>query len=472
MKSTVEPLSPTRVKLAVEMSFDELKPAFDAVYKKIGAEVRIPGFRPGKAPGRIIEQRLGRPAILEEVVNSALPKAYGDALQENDVRPLGQPEIEVTRLDDGDALEFTAEVDVRPKIEIPDLSALAVTVDPLEVSDEDIDTQLSSMQDRFAMLTAVDRSVATGDYVSLDLAATVDGTEIEGGTTTGLSYEVGSGDLITGLDEALDGMSDAETKTFQTELVAGEHAGKNADVEVTVRSVKEKQLPELDDEFASTASEFDTLEELRGDLVERLTRVKRLQQGSQARDKLVDQLVAAAEVPLPENVVDAEMDWRRQAMTKELEQGGMTMESYLEGLETSAEEHDKELRNSVELALRSQFILDAIADQREVGIENDDLTAYIMTRAQRYGMSPEDYAKQVSESGNLPSAVAEIRRNKALAQLLGTTTITDTAGETIDLETALGGNTAPGQAEHDHPAHDHAGHDDEGHDHEGHDHPH
>ncbi len=467
MKTTVEPLSPTRVKLAVEMTFDELKPAFDAAYKKIGAEVRIPGFRPGKVPARILEQRIGRPAILDEVVSNAVPAAYGEALQENDVRPLGQPDIEVTRLDDGDTIAFTAEVDIRPTIELPDLDALAVTVDPVEVTEDDMDNQISALRDRFAMLTKVDRSAAAGDYVSIDLSATVDGEPVEGGSTTGLSYEVGAGDLMDGLDDALVGMDENDTRTFQTKLIAGDQAGKTADVEVTVRSVKEKQLPPLDDDFASTASEFDTLDELRADITERLSRTKRLQQGGTARDKLVDQLIETTDVPLPEAVVTGEFDWRKQAMTAELEQAGMTMESYLAGMDMTEEEHDKELRDSVEKAVRTQFILDSIADQREIGIENDDLVTYIMSRAQRMGVSPDDYAKQISSAGHLPAAVAEIRRNKALAQLLTETTVTDTAGESVDLSTYLGTDVVGGT---DHSGHDHGDH--EGHDHSGHDHDH
>ncbi|MDQ4038618.1 MAG: trigger factor [Actinomycetota bacterium] len=461
MKTTVEPMSPTRVKLAVEMSFDELKPAFDAAYKKIGAEVRIPGFRPGKVPARILEQRIGRPAILDEVVNSAVPAAYGEALQENDVRPLGQPDIEVTRLDDGNTIAFTAEVDIRPVIEVPDLDSLAVTVDPVEVTEADLDNQINALRDRFAMLTGVDRSAALGDYVSLDLAATVDGKPVEGGTTSGLSYEVGAGDLMIGLDEALVGMDEADTKTFQTQLVAGDQAGKTADVEITLRAVKEKQLPALDDEFASTASEFDTLDELRADITERLTRTKRLQQGGQARDALIEHLIASTDVPLPEGVITGELDWRQQAMSAELAEAGMTLEGYLEGMDSTVEQHEKELRDSVEQAVRTQFILDAIADQREIGIENDDLVSYIVSRAQRLGVSPDEYAKQVSSAGHLPAAVAEIRRNKALAQLLAATTVTDTAGEVVDLATYLGTDAA---GDVDHSGHDHSGHDHSDHD--------
>jgi trigger factor len=257
---------------------------------------------------------------------------------------------------------------------------------------------------------------------------------------------------MVGLDEALVGMDEADTRAFQTQLAAGDQAGMTADVEITVRSVKEKQLPELDDEFASTASEFDTLDELRADITERLTRTKRLQQGAQARDKLIEHLISSTDVPLPEAVVNGELEWRQQAMTAELEESAMTLESYLEGLGSTVEEHEKELRESVERAVRTQFILDAIADQREIGIENDDLVGYIMSRAQRVGVSPDEYAKQISSAGQLPAAVAEIRRSKALAQLLESTTVTDTAGEDVDLDPYLGRN-APGVS--DHADHDH-----------------
>ncbi len=362
----------------------------------------------------------------------------------------------MTRLEDGDTIAFTAEVDVRPTIEVPDLDSLAVSVDPVDVTDDDIDAQISGLRDRFSMLSGVDRSAATGDYVSLDLSATVGGEAVEGGTTTGLSYEVGAGDLMVGLDETLVGMDEAETRTFQTQLVAGDRAGQTADVEITVRSVKEKQLPELDDEFASTASEFDTLDELRADIRERLTKTKKLQQGAEARDKLVEHLINATEVPVPETLVTGELDWRRQAMSAELEEAGMTLETYLETQDTSVEDYEKELRDSVEQAVRTQFLLDAIADQREIGIENDDLVGYIMSRAQRMGVSPDEYAKQISSAGQLPGAVAEIRRSKALANLLQSTIVTDTAGEVVDLSSFLGNGSADGAEHvHDHEEDDH-----------------
>jgi trigger factor len=348
---------------------------------------------------------------------------------------LGQPEIEVTRLEDNDTLAFTAEVDVAPQVELPALDELAVTVDDVAVTDEEIDEQVSVMRERFAMLTGVDRAAEDGDYVSIDLEATVDGEVLEDGTTSGMSYEVGSGNLMEGLDDAVRGLSADESATFGTALVSGPHAGQEAEVTVTVRSVKTKELPELDDEFASTASEFDTLEELRDDVRTRLQRTKTLQQGAQARDKLVEHLIETVEVPVPENLVERENEWRNQAMATELQQAGMDMAQFLEitGGETP-ESYEDAQKKDIERAIRTQFILDAIADAREITVDNDDLSAQIIAQAQRSRTSPEQYAQQLQQGGNIAEFVADVRRTKALAQLLEQTRITDASGNVVDLE--------------------------------------
>src|SRR5919202_1498576 len=297
------------------------------------------------------------------------------------------------RLDDNDTLAFTAEVDVAPQLTLPPLENLAVTVDDVEVTDEEIDQQISVMRERFAMLTAVDRPAQDGDFVSIDLEARVDGEVLEDGTTTGMSFEVGSGELMEGLDAAVRGLSADGSATFTTPLRAGEHAGQEAEVTVTVRSVKAKELPELDDEFASTASEFDTLEELRADVRSRLGRGKVLEQGAQARDKLVEHLLETVEVPIPENLVDREIEFRNQAMQNELQQAGMDWDSFLQmtGVE-GREAYDADQRKNIEEAVRTQFILDAIADAREVAVATEDLSEQIMAQAQRNRMSPEQYA--------------------------------------------------------------------------------
>ena len=308
MKSTVEQLSPTRVRINVEVPFKELQPDFDRAYKELAKQVRLPGFRPGKAPAKLLEARVGREAILDQVVNEALPSRYGQAVTESDVRPLGQPEIEVTKKEYGEELVFTAEVDVRPDFTLPDLSALKITVDPIKVSDEDVDTELQSLRARFGTLTGVERPAATGDFVSIDLSATIDGEDVPEASTQGLSHEVGSGQLIDGLDDAIVGLSAGESKVFTTELAAGPHAGKQAEVTVTVGSVKERELPEPDDEFAQLASEFDTIDELKANLSEQVSRAKRVQQAEEIRTAALEALLEQVDMPLPEAIVQAQVD--------------------------------------------------------------------------------------------------------------------------------------------------------------------
>ena len=441
MKSSVENVGPTRVKLAVEVPFDELKSSLDAAYKKIGSQVRIPGFRPGKAPARIIDQRVGRSAVLEEAVNDALPRAYSEAVRESGVRALGQPEIEVTKLDDGTSLSFTAEVDVRPEITLPSLEGVEVTVDDIEVTESEIDEQLDSLRERFATLTGVERPVETGDYVSIDLTASVDGEEVEGGSATGLSYEVGAGDLIDGIDEAIVGKSAGETVSFATTLRQGDKAGAQADVAVTVNSVKRKELPEADDEFAQLASEFDTVEELRADLRERLIRAKTLGQGSQAREKLLEKLVESADFPLPESAVNAEIGYREHDVVHSLGHDDKLFDELLAGQGKTRDEFTAELRESAEKSVRAQFLLDAIADAGQVNVGDAELTEYIVRQAANYDMPPKEFADQIVQGGNLPAMVADMRRTKALATVLESATITDASGNKVDLS-ALALSTA------------------------------
>ncbi len=438
MKSSVETLSPTRVRLAVEVPFDELKPSFDEAYKKIGAQMRVPGFRPGKVPGRVLEQRLGRPVILEEVVNHAVPRAYDEAVRENAVRVLGRPEIEVTSIEDGALVAFTAEVDVRPELALPEMSGLAVTVEDLAVADEEVDEQIGALRDRFAALITAERAAEAGDVVSLDLTTSVDGEPVADGAAEGLSHEVGSGQLIDGLDDAITGLSSGESATFQTDLSAGEYAGRTAEVTVTVRSVKTKQLPDLDDDFAQDASEFDTVDELRADTEQRLRQMKVVEQGTQARDHLLEALIGELEVPLPDSVVTGEVDWRRHNITHQLEESGLTLEGYLAGEEQTEGEFTAELRSNAEKAVATQFILDAYADQEQVGVSEQDLTQHIVMQARRYRIPPEQFAQQLAEGNQLPSMMADVRRNKVLAMLLEAATITDQSGRTVDLSELRG----------------------------------
>ncbi|MET1003917.1 MAG: trigger factor, partial [Propionibacteriaceae bacterium] len=259
MPSSVDRLSPTRVKLTVEVSFDDLKPSLDKAYREIAKSVNIPGFRKGKVPPMVIDQRFGRGAIIQEALNDALPKFYGEAVAENSLNPLAQPEVEVTKLEDGDSIEFTAEVDVRPEFDLPDFSTLTATVDAIEVTDEQIDTQLTGLRQRFGSKSVVERPAATGDLVTIDLVATKDGEQLPDATAEGLEYEIGTSGMLDGLDEAVTGLSAGESADFASTLVGGPQKGEGADITVTVTQVQEQELPELDDEFAQTASEFDSL---------------------------------------------------------------------------------------------------------------------------------------------------------------------------------------------------------------------
>jgi trigger factor len=433
VKSTVETLSPTRVRLAVEVPFEELKPSLDAAYKKIGAQVKVPGFRPGKVPARVIDQRVGRAAVLEEAINDALPRVYSKAARDAEIRPLGQPEIDVTNLDDGQSLSFTAEVDIRPEINLPELDGLAVTVPDVAVSDDEVDEQLSGLRDRFGTLKGVERPVQSGDYVSLDLLAMAGGVEVEGGSATGLSYEVGTGDLIDGLDDALVGKSVGDSATFTSTLQQGDQAGAEAEITATVNSVKEKELPAIDDEFAQLASEFDTVDELKDDLRTKLGRVKAFEQGSQARDNVLEKLMETVEFPLPESAVKAEIDFREHEIVHSLGHDDAMLDRYLGTQGKTRDEFNAELREGAEKSVRGQLLLDAIADKNDVQIGDAELTEYLIREAARYEMPPQEFANQIVQAGNLPDLIAGVRRSKALAGVLESAVITDESGNTVDL---------------------------------------
>jgi len=383
VKSTVETLSPTRVKLAIEVPFDELKPSLQKAYREIGAQVQVPGFRRGKIPAAVIDQRVGRGAVLNEAVQEAIPQQILAAVREHDVKTLGRPEVEITEFADNAPLKFTAEVDVRPEITVPDLKTISVTVPAVEIGDNEIEEQINGLRERFATLKTVERPAAENDYVQLDLNATVDGEEVPGGSATNISHEVGSKQLLPGLDEVLVGLSAGDDATFTTQLVGGDFAGRDAEVKVSVRSVKDKQLPEIDDEFAQLASEFDTLDELRNDLRERLTKVKKVEQIYAARDEALKQLVEAAQIPAPEGVVKDEVEGRKQAMTDQLERIGATLQDYLTSEDKTEEQIDEELTEAAQEGVRIQLLLDTIADAEDVQVSDDEFGHEIVHRAQR-----------------------------------------------------------------------------------------
>ena len=422
MKSAVEILSPTRVRLTVDAPFSDLEPHFAKAYKEIATKVSIPGFRKGKIPAALIDQRVGRAAVLDEAINIALPQLYVAAAQEHDVRVLGRPEVDIKELVDKEKLSFTVEVDVRPKLELPDLAGITLTVDAVEITEAEIDEQVESLRIRFGTLTTVEKNVESGDFVSLNLIARINGEVVDGGTANNISYEVGSDKMLPGLDDALQGMGAGQTKTFSTELFGGEpgsdsEGGAAGEVEVTLNAVKKRELPTLDDSFAALASEFETLAELRSDFKTRLERVKSLEQGAQARDLLVEELLTKVEIPIPESYVLAE--------TEEHLKG--------EGRE-SDDAHRAEVDADLRKSLKNNFLLDAIVDQEKVEVSEEELSEFIVRTAMRYGMAPDQFTNEVAKAGQLSSLVADVARSKALAVVLGRATIVDKNGKSIDIE--------------------------------------
>jgi trigger factor len=450
VKTDVENLSPTRVKLTIEVPFEELKANLDKAYREVARQVRVPGFRPGHVPPRIIDVRIGRGVVLEQAVNDAVPELYSKAVAEHDVVPISQPDVEVTRLDDGKELAFTAEVDVRPNFDLPDLDALSVTVENADVDADQVEQYLGSLRERFASLRTVDRPAQTGDFVSIDLAATVDGNAVDDAQTTGYSYEVGSESMLDGLDTALSGMTAGESKTFSAELAGGSAAGQVADVQVTVNSVKVKELPSLDDEFAQSASEFDTIGELRASTRRQLEEVRKAGQAGQARQRLLEALVSELDIPLPARLIEAEVDQRRRNLADQLGRAGLTMEAYLESAGTTEARLEQDFVADAERSVKAGFILDKVATQEEIKVTAEELSAYVTEQAYRIGVSPDQLAQQLSDNGQLQAVAADVLRANALTWLAARARVVDEAGRPVDVSGGAAARAAdPDSAEDD-----------------------
>ncbi|KQP71438.1 trigger factor [Microbacterium sp. Leaf288] len=418
VNSTVEKLSPTRVKLHITVSPDELKPSIKHAYEHIAQDVQIPGFRKGKVPAPIIDQRIGRVAVLEHAVSEGLDTFYREAAAAHELRVLGRPSADVTtwpnEKDFSGDLEVTVEVDVRPEFDLPSFEGTTVEVDAIEVDEAAIDEELDRLRARFGTLVTVDRPAATGDFVELDLVAAIDGNEID--RAEGVSYEVGSGELLEGIDEAIDSLTAGEDTTFRSKLVGGDHAGDEAEVSVTVKAVKERELPEADDDFAQIASEFDTIAELRDSLKERVGQQGAFTQGSAARDKLIETLLEQVEIPVPPQLIEDEVH------------------NHLEGegrLEDDV--HRAEVAEASEKQFKTQMLLDKIAETVDVQVSQDELTQYLVQSAAQYGMAPQDFVNALQEGNQLPAIVGEVARNKALAVALGKVKVVDTNGKPVDL---------------------------------------
>lgn len=450
MKSSAESLSPTRVKLTIEVPFEEFKPSLDRAYKTIGSQIQVPGFRKGKVPAAVVDQRVGRSAVLDEALNSVLPTWYQVALQETQTVPLGQPEMDLTKFVDGEDIELTAEVDVRPTLELPDLSGISVSVADAAVTDDDVEEQLTALRENFATYSEVERAAADGDSVTIDLsAAEKDGTVIDEAQASALPYVIGQATMIEGLDEAVIGLEKGGSQTFSTTLVGGELAGKEVDVTVTLTEVREQELPELDDELAQMASQFDTLVELREDLVERLTRGKRMAQAAEARDLVLEQVVSAVEAPLPDGFLENEVTARRQQMDQQLAQSGLTIDHYLADEGKTLEEFESELEKNVRDSIVAQFVLDQLVETGDYPIDNDELSNHIMRRAQESGEDPNSYVQHIMEHNHVPEMISEVLRGKALAALVEGATVTDASGNVIDLSNLQADGSFADEADED-----------------------
>lgn len=434
-KTTTEELGPTRVKLTIAVSPEELKPSIDHAYTHIAEQVTIPGFRKGKVPPPIIDQRIGRGEVLNHAVNEGMDRIFQEAVAEEGIDILGRPEADVAQWPEekdfsGDLI-ITVETDVRPEVVLPDYTKYTLEVDVLPADKKAVDEELDSLRERFASLVSVDRPISQGDFVQLDLVAKIGDNTID--TANSISYEMGSGQLIDGIDDALDTLTAGETTTFASELLGGEHVGETAEIEVTVLAVKERELPEADDDFAQISSQFDTIAELREDLAKEVERKGRLAQAQEARDKLVEKMLGELDLPVPEGVVEAEVH-RHLEQEKRL----------------NDDEHRAEVTESTQKSLRTQFVLDALIASLEIQPTQEELSSYLVQSAGQYGMEPAEFIQALSQQNQLGTIANEVSRSKALSVALREVTIKDSKGKKVDLTDFLGEVGAPSSDEHDH----------------------
>ncbi|WP_053385894.1 trigger factor [Leucobacter japonicus] len=417
-KTTAEKLTATRAKLSVEVTLDELEPYLKQAYKTISEQVSIPGFRKGKVPAPIIDQRVGREAVIQEAVNASLDDFYQSAIAEAEERPMGRPTADVAQWPDAkdpkSTLELVFEVEVRPEFTLPKYDGIKLTVDNAEVDEAAIEDELTKLRERFGTLVTVDRPAKSGDFVELDLTATIDGVEVD--QASGVSYEIGAGNLLVGTDEAVETLTAGETTNFTSQLLGGEYEGQDAEVELTLTAVKERELPEADDEFAQLASEFDTIAELRDSLKEQVSKASVFAQGQQARDLFTATLIEQAGIPVSEELVEEEVH-------RHLESEGRLED----------DEHRAEVRKSSEEQIQLQLLLDAIVEAEGVTPTQNELSQYIFQSAQQYGMEPTQFLQAISQGNQMGVILGEVTRNKALAVALAQATVVDQAGNTVDL---------------------------------------
>ncbi|MDK8480194.1 trigger factor [Corynebacterium marquesiae] len=438
MKTTVDKLSDTRVKLTVNVPFAELDQEIDQAYAAIAQQVSIPGFRKGKAPRQLIDARFGRGPILEQVVNDMLPSRYEQAVKENDLKVIGQPDVDISKIEDKDFVEFTAEVDIRPEFEIPDFSKISVTVPALKADEEDVDKVLEELAERFGELKDTKRKMKTGDYAIIDITAEIDGEKIEDASTEGLSYRIGDDDLIKGLDTALRGMKTGEDNEFTSTIQSGEHKDEEATIKVHVQQSKERKLPAMDDEFAQMASEFDTMDELRESTKTQVEETKKAEQAAQIRDEVLKSALSEVEFELPQSVVDEQAHSQLHQILGQLAHDEKALAQLLEAQGTSREEFDKQTREQAEESVRTQLFLDAVAEKEEPEVSQQELTDHILFTAQSYGMDPNQFIQQLQSNGQIANLFSDVRRGKALAAAICRTTVKDEEGNDVDVDQYFG----------------------------------
>ncbi|MBP3088135.1 trigger factor [Corynebacterium sp. sy017] len=442
MKSSVEKLSDTRVKLTVEVPFEELQGEVDQAYRAIAQQITIPGFRKGKAPRQLIDARVGRGPVLEQVVNDMLPSRYQQAVEENELVVLAQPTIDVTKIEDGELVEFVAEVDVRPEITVPDFSQISVTVPALKTDEEAVDAEIDRLRERFAELKDTRRKLKTDDYAIIDLsAADVEGETVEDTKAEGLSYRVGDGSLLDGLDTALRGLKTGESAEFTTTIKDGEHAGKKATLTVHVQQTKERKLPELDEEFVQTASEFDTVEQLRESVSSRVAEQAKAAQAAAIRDEVLKAALAQTSFELPEAIVEEQAHAQLHQVMGQLAHDDEAVNSLLEAQGTTREEFEAQAREAAAESVRNQLFLDVVAEQEQPEVSQEELTDHILFTARSYGMDPNQFVAQLQQSGQIAQLFADVRRGKAMAAVLTRASVTDDEGNTIDPNIYFGEET-------------------------------
>ena len=416
MKSSVEKISPTRIKLSIDVEISELKPYIDSAYKTISERLNIPGFRKGHIPPAMVDQRVGRAGVIDEAITASLSPLYSQAIKDNEIHVIGRPTVEITSVKEDEGFSFTSEVDVRPELTLPNFSEITLTVDDVEATEEEINIQIEQLRTHFGTLTTVEKKIESGDFVAINLLAKINGEEIEGGTANDISYEVGTNQMVDGMDEAIIGLSAGEKTTFDTQLV-GQKDDEKGTVTVEINAVKKRDLAELNEDFAKLASEFETLAELRADISQRVLKMKKVNQGTQARDLLVEKLTKDIQIPLPQNVIDDEVN------------------AHLEGEgRLEDDKHRAEVTEEVTTSLTREILFDNIIQAEQVSVNENELTEYLFRASQRYGMTPEQFIKEVTDANQVTTMVAEVARAKALAGVLARVKVVTTSGKPVDLE--------------------------------------